>query len=551
MEHRIVTNNGSAPRYITDKAVAALLFTASAAVVVYQNSRLAILWDVSYVLENATRIAAGDVPYRDFPFPYPPLTFAIQAAIIRLFGRAYWHHIAYAALACGAASALTYFIVRRIVARPLAAILCAPLGVLGIYCILPNPFYDPDCCLAILAIIAVLLAMDSDSFLVGALCVLPLLIKQNIGLAFLAAALILFAFQRMWRSVAGACIALAAASAAVAIVFGIHNYVRWTIQFAASRRLPPLTQLLSIYNDADLWWWIGVVLVALFFRHARWLVVVPFLWSEYQFFFSDDPNEAEINFLRFWPLFLIVALWSAAACRRFRIVPILIIAAVHGAFLSQVTWGSTYGIWPLLIILIALTFHSLNQPLVPAIIVSVVLVHFGAWYVWNNKRLAYARWDEGALHASTLAPLRGMHIRGEWLPEFEELVAYADAHIGRNDVVLCMPGEDLFYFTTGRRPRVPVLMFDQTVNPYSPAEIAASNAQWVIVKRRLQIRGEPFPELNATLALMRPQLVARLANYDIYRLSAMRFNSSAISGVEARGTVTVSNRARIGSKTPR
>jgi len=130
-------------------------------------------------------------------------------------------------------------------------------------------------------------------------------------------------------------------------------------------------------------------------------------------------------------------------------------------------------------------------------------------------------------------------------------VAYADAHIGGNDVVLCMPGEDLFYFTTGRRPRVPVLMFDQTVNPYSPAEIAASNAQWVIVKRRLQIRGEPFPELNATRALMRPQLVARLANYDIYRLSAMRFNSSAISGVEARGTVTVSNRARIGSKTPR
>jgi hypothetical protein len=550
LEHRIVTNNGNAPRYITDTAVASLLFTASAGVVLWQNSRLAILWDVSYLLENAARIAAGDVPYRDFPFPYAPLTFVIQATIIRLFGRAYWHHVVYAALACGSASALTYFIVRRIVARPLAAILCAPLGILGIYCILPIPFYDPDCCLAMLIIFAVLLAVDSDSLIVGAFCVVPLLIKQNIGLTFLAAALVLFAFQRMWRAVAGVFIGLIASAATVAIIFGIGNYLRWTIQFAASRRLPPFSHLLSIYNDSDLWWWIAVVVVALFFRHARWLIVVPFLWSEYQFFFSDDPTEAEINFLRFWPLFLIVALWSAAACRRFWI-GIVIIAAVHGAFLSQATWGSTYGIWPLLIILIAIVFRSIDQPRVSAVIVSVVLVHFGAWYVWNNKRLAYARWDEGMMHTSSLAPLRGMHVRGEWLPQFEELIAYAEAHIGRNDAVLCLPGEDLFYFTTGRRPGVPVLMFDQTVNPYSPAEIAALPVQWVIVKRRLQIRGEPYPDLNATLALMRPQLVARLANYDIYRRSAMSRNSSAISGIDARGTVTVSNRARIGSKTPR
>jgi hypothetical protein len=66
------------------------LFTASAAVVIWQNTRLAVLWDASYVLENASRIAAGDVPYREFPIPYAPLTFLGQAAIIRILGRAYW-----------------------------------------------------------------------------------------------------------------------------------------------------------------------------------------------------------------------------------------------------------------------------------------------------------------------------------------------------------------------------------------------------------------------------------------------------------------------------
>ena len=131
--------------------------------VLWQNARLAILWDVSYVLENAARIAGGDVPYRDFPFPYAPLTFLVQAAIVRLFGRVYWHHVAYAVLACGAATALTYLVVRRFVPRATAVCLTLPLALLGIYCIFPHPFYDPDGCLVVLALIAALLACHRPS----------------------------------------------------------------------------------------------------------------------------------------------------------------------------------------------------------------------------------------------------------------------------------------------------------------------------------------------------------------------------------------------------
>src|SRR5215475_11848350 len=86
--------------------ITALLFVATVLIVVWQNSRLAVLWDVSYVLENAYRISAGDVPYRDFPFPYPPLTFLIQAAIIKLAGRVYWHTIVYSSLMGGVGSIL-------------------------------------------------------------------------------------------------------------------------------------------------------------------------------------------------------------------------------------------------------------------------------------------------------------------------------------------------------------------------------------------------------------------------------------------------------------
>src|SRR5258705_6447944 len=93
----IVTSKERRFGYNIDTVAAVFLSATSAAVVVFQNSPFTILWDASYVLENATRIAAGDFPYRDFPFPYAPLTFIVQALIILIGARVWWHHVLYAA----------------------------------------------------------------------------------------------------------------------------------------------------------------------------------------------------------------------------------------------------------------------------------------------------------------------------------------------------------------------------------------------------------------------------------------------------------------------
>ena len=84
-----------------------------------------------------------------------------------------------------------------------------------------------------------------------------------------------------------------------------------------------------------------------------------------------------------------------------------------------------------------------------------------------------------------------------------------------------MPGEDLFYFTTGRSPQTPVVMFDRTINPYDSKTIASWNVKWVIVKRRLQVNGAPMQNENELLRMMQPRMhvVARLRNYDVYSLS--------------------------------
>jgi hypothetical protein len=540
-----------------DHVTACGLFLVTAAVVIRQSSRLTVLWDLSYVLENATRIALGDVPYRDFPFPYAPLTFVMQAALIRLFGRSIVHHLAWAALAGGAATALTYSIIRHVVrSRATALTLTLPLTILGIYCIFPHPFYDPDGCLLLLGLIYALIRVERprSMVLLGMASVLPLFVKQNIGLAFVSALVILIAVSADRRRLApllvGLIAGVAVATAGVALLFGLGNYIRWTIRFAAERRLPPLAQQLSIFTDDDtLWWWLAVALAGAFAALPRTgaasegllterrrriaqrigaaMFAIPLLWSVVRFFITDDPLEPEVNLLRLWPLALACA--GTLALVRWRRaegamqwMPLLVAAAIAGTFLSQSAWGSTYGIWPLLILLFAFLLRDMKYaPAIAALLAGTILL--AGWpYVRDNQRLTYAKWSEGPMHRSSLAPLRGLSMRGEWLPDFEELVAWSDAHIPRQDAIFSFPGEDLFYFTTGRRPRVPALLFDRTVNPFDARQLSAiadaRHVRWLIVKKRLQINGAPMENLDETLALLRPRfaIVARLHDYDVY-----------------------------------
>ena len=112
---------------------------------------------------------------------------------------------------------------------------------------------------------------------------------------------------------------------------------------------------------------------------------------------------------------------------------------------------------------------------------------------------------------------------GPYLPEFDELLRYAAENIPQDDGLILIPGEDPFYFATGRVPRFPVLLFDPTTDPYSPAETAAlarsQDIRWLIVKRDLQINVDTTPNRAATLQALMGEftLAARLRGYDVYR----------------------------------
>lgn len=552
---------------------AAGLFLATAAVILWQNAHVAALWDLSYTLDSAARIAQGQLPYRDFPLAHAPLTFLIQAAIIRFTGRVFFHHVLYAAIVGGLGAVLAW----RIVLRPLVSkhvdhawivsmLLAAPLSVLGIYCILPFPSYDCDCAFALLIAIYMLQRLNPDAgrlhaFFAGATLCLPLFFKQNIGLPFLAAAVaILFVplavalFSRSRSSwwgplavmtCAGIATTLLAALLLLHSTVGIGNYFHWTIQFAAQRRLPGLQQMLGVYQDPQLLWTLPCIAVALFLLRGpltkhRWtqapaiaLMAAPFIYTLCTLFIYDDADERGDSLLALWPMLLILALVLALRellPRQLRkhtglqpLLPIAILAAIHGALMSQQLWGSTYAIWPLLVLLVAeMIAYLRSHERTLAFIVAATFLICGGFYTTSEERLSYVQLPSGPVQHSTFPQLKGLSIAGDYVDDFDELLQYAGAHIPVSDGLILLPGEDPFYFVTGRTPQFPVLLFDPATDPLSPGQVVqAANEhgiRWLVVKRNLQLTADPMPQREATLKLLMTQftLAVHLHAYDIY-----------------------------------
>jgi hypothetical protein len=162
---------------------------------------------------------------------------------------------------------------------------------------------------------------------------------------------------------------------------------------------------------------------------------------------------------------------------------------------------------------------------VPTVILaSTFLLIAGGAYVWSHERLNFAKIGTGRLAEATLPELKGLETRGNWIPNFEQLIRYAEEEIPSGDGVLLLPGEDPFYYTTGREPRFPVLMFDHTSNPYTPDEILKlgrdMKVRWLIVKRELQLNNDEIDGDKALLTELLKEdfiIVKRLQGYDVYQ----------------------------------
>lgn len=557
------------------------LFLATAGFVLWQNAHIAVLWDLSYLLDTSWRIALGQMPYRDFPLVHPPGTFLIQAALMRIFGRIAWAPIGYAAVVGGAATVLTWRILlreleRRVQGAWIAALaLAMPLCFLGVYGVYPHPIYDCDCVFAVLVALFLLQRLIWGvergrksvrwlAFAAGVSAVVPCAFKQNIGLPFLLVLVLgvlsLLVLQRgrgeedllrhralLWL-LAGVGVALACAGLLVQFTAGWGNFWHWTVQFAGERRLPGLGPMLANYKQRQLLWALPALLLGYqqlkthkSMRERRIgfaAILLPFVTCLILFFLVDGLDDQADVLLTLWPMLLLAAALQAIyelrkglASRTLTLrglMPFLLLAAIHGALLSQQLWGSTYAIWPLLLLLVAMLLGALPTAadwVVPWIggVVGAVLLICGAVYAAGHDRLSYLNDLYGPVVHASLPALRGMSAPGPYLADFGELVRFADREIPREDGILLLPGEEPFFFASGRVPLFPVQIFDHTTDPYSAEELVAEarrrGIRWVIVKTRLQSDDDPLPERERTIALIAAEFKVEreLAGYTIYR----------------------------------
>ena len=573
---------------LRDWIAAAVLFVATACVILWQNAHVAVLWDLGYVLDSAARFAAGQIPYRDFPIVHPPLTFMVQAAIMRFTGHVYFHHVMYVAAMGGMGTVLAWRIAlttlrrRAKAAWAMSLLLAAPLTVVGIYCVFPFPSYDCDCAFWILVAVWALQRVGVGTrlgrgrefgrgFLAGAALFVPVLVKQNMGLPFFVIAIIgvatLISIHNIWQMkdnnisyeyfslimvLIGAGAALLAGAVGLELTAGIGNYLHWTVQFAGERRMPGLSAMLGVYLYPSLAWMLPCVVAGLavlgVFHGKRWaqvagflMVAAPFVFPVIALVLYDDADERGDSLLAIWPVMLVmagvVALLNVYRHRRALgvrdLLPFVVLAAVNGTMMSQQLWGSTYAIWPLLILLLAEMIACLDgladtfgaRWFAPAMVglVSTMLLVCGGFYTASEERLSYVKFPDGPAVRSAFSSLKGMATPGPYIPEFDELLHYAAANIPFNDGIILIPGDEPFFFASGRAPHFPVTLFDPTTDPYTPDETATlvrtENIRWLVVKRDLQINADPTPQrvelMQALMSEFTP--AAKLGGYDVYR----------------------------------
>jgi len=201
------------------------------------------------------------------------------------------------------------------------------------------------------------------------------------------------------------------------------------------------------------------------------------------------------------------------------------------AILSHDLSGSTYGIFPLLVVTLAALVRDLGRfverptqiaPLTGAVL-ALFLTVSGTAYSVTNARLLFADVNPpGPVVRSEFPALAGLSARGPYIRDLDSILFWMRDNVPADDPFVFLPGEDPVYFALGRRPRLPSVYFYDVANPYSPAEIARFadevDLRWVFVKDRLQLIEEPPLEQGLIAALTeRATLVARVGVYRVYR----------------------------------
>jgi hypothetical protein len=212
-------------------------------------------------------------------------------------------------------------------------------------------------------------------------------------------------------------------------------------------------------------------------------------------------------------------------------LPLVLTGTAAGTLMSLGLNGSTFGIFPLLVLAIAAVVRDLRRfvpettrlaPLTGAVLALFLAVSGGAYTLTNARLLFVDANAPGPVVRSAFPSLAGLSAPGPYIGDLDAILAWTRDNVPADDAMVFLPGEDPAFFALGRRPRMPSVYYYDVANPYSPAEVArfadVVGLRWVFVKDRLQLVEEPALEQGLIAALTeRASLVAQVGPYRVYR----------------------------------
>lgn len=484
----------------------------SVGILVLQTRRVIALFDFSYYTDIAVRINEGQLPYVDIPIFANPGSFVQLALVLRWFPSSYIAIFMMMAMQSTVCCALAIGIVKikskgLSVGKSVLLYVCVfPVGIVNIYSLFHQPYYDSDAIFWITAGIFCLTYIWSfkkqsnpsrlSSLLVGLVLGTPYMYKQTFGLVWVATLgvigiiCVLFAPQFRFH--------LFSIFSGISMLFGIfflwlfgnHAIAKW-IQLTMT--IPTKTRntspkLLFDWLGPKQSFVLGVILISVVWiflakclkMNKNWSALVLWLAAPVAALWEaliKLTSNSILNFSGVWSewlpatlfLWLVGFIFVAIGGPNWSVWDSLSIAAsasVAAGLLAQGYRGSSHAIWPLVFVLFAIAFSKIlesgtNRGFFLAALAPILLTVFLLSSLISLQRYAWMYTDQPIGKRTTAFAWAGTP--GPLLQDSEIAAELFNLYSKKGKTAL-FPGYEPVAFLTGRAPNGNVSSSDPATN---------------------------------------------------------------------------------------
>lgn len=458
-----------------------------------------VLFDHSSIIDRSYRIALGQVPYRDYFALTMPLTYFIQAGLLRLFG----YHIVVFKASCAVVSGLFGVLTFRVCRRWLGVGLAGLAGVLACVwapsAILRFPWYHTDAYLfGLIGTLCFLRAVyrpdgNRNWLILAGICnACSLLAVQNTGGAVLAFGFIsagLAAKSRqerlafLARYTAGATIVGLLWLGYLGVTESADDFLLWTFIRSGQNKGSMVTMLYKVVVIPLVVPPIRETLMSTFFGVTFWsllyvygIIAVWMVWG----YARTRTHEAKIHSILAFQAFAL-----SYACLTSQQAANLVEAQGFLGVLIGLALGAAHATFPQ---------RRWSPVFVGLLVYTLALGYTGRQAVIGQWMYPYAYFKWGAHTYPVQAErLRGLSMDQTFGPALDDLVRFVNQRIPPDEAFWVVGEPEVIYFATGRRPPHPITNFSalSEVQLDDQARIVADlkrhDVQWVIIPQQAQL----------------------------------------------------------------